>query len=70
MVIVSEETGQISICNRGVLTRSFDEDSLRRTLLNLLIHSDEPDSLWRRLLRQINLRWSGGSSGPKTGEIT
>jgi hypothetical protein len=26
--------------------------------------------LWRRLLRQINLRWSGGSSGPKTGEIT
>lgn len=70
VVIVSEETGQISISNRGVLTRGFDEDSLRRTLLNLLIHNNEPDSLWRRLLRQISSRWPGRTPEPGEGEGT
>jgi diadenylate cyclase len=70
VVIVSEETGQVSICNRGVLTRGFDEDSLRRTLLNLLIHSDEPDSLWRRVVWQITLRWPGRSPEVVEGKDT
>lgn len=70
VVTVSEETGQISICNRGVLTRGFDEDSLRRTLLNLLIHSDEPDSLWRRVVWQITLRWPGRSPEVVEGKDT
>jgi len=70
VVIVSEETGQVSICNRGVLTRGFDEDSLRRTLLNLLIHSDEPDSLWRRVVWQINQRWPGRSPEVVEGKDT
>jgi diadenylate cyclase len=38
-VVVSEETGQVSLVERGRIVRSLDEDRLRRGLLELLEHN-------------------------------
>ena len=40
VVVVSEETGTISIALDGVLTRDYDEVSLKNELLKLLIHEN------------------------------
>jgi diadenylate cyclase len=36
VIVVSEQTGDISIANRGVLTRRLSQDQLRNMLTNLL----------------------------------
>lgn len=41
VVVVSEETGQISIAANGVLKRNFTRDTLRSTLDNYLLPKDE-----------------------------
>lgn len=43
-VIVSEETGRISIAHRGTLTTGYDEDSLRAKLVSLLSGADDEQS--------------------------
>ena len=37
VIVVSEETGKISIARKGMLTRNYDRDSLLKTLKKLLI---------------------------------
>lgn len=37
VIVVSEETGVVSICHRGVLERNFDPESLKRRLGELLL---------------------------------
>lgn len=41
VIVVSEETGTISVAEDGELTRGFNKESLRRLLKNRLIQSDE-----------------------------
>ena len=36
VVVVSEETGKISLCMKGRITRDLDQDTLRKVLLNLV----------------------------------
>ena len=41
MVIVSEETGNISVAENGKINRYFDEESLRIRLKNELVNTDD-----------------------------
>ncbi len=40
-IVVSEETGQVSICHSGVLERNLNLDKFRRRLSQLLLHDKE-----------------------------
>jgi len=44
VVVVSEETGIVSICHRGAIERSFDPESFARRLGELFSLTDETDS--------------------------
>lgn len=49
-IVISEETGQISVAKEGILSRSFDKNSLRELLLeNLMNENDEAKRrhLWK-----------------------
>ena len=41
VIVVSEETGKISLANNGTLTRNFNAETLKKALGKLLIVSDE-----------------------------
>ena len=43
VIVVSEETGSMSIAQRGVLTRDVSGDELRRLLEKLLVYKDEEE---------------------------
>ncbi len=43
VVVVSEETAQISIAVNGVLTRNYTRESLRDALTGYLVHNDDSD---------------------------
>ena len=43
VIVVSEETGIVSICHRGLIERSFDPESFRRRLGELFALKDEKD---------------------------
>lgn len=53
-VVVSEETGQISVAVNGVLARRFTRDTLRDVLENYLIPQEEKASTVRRKLSFIS----------------
>jgi diadenylate cyclase len=59
VIVVSEETGTISVAYRGRLTSGLDDDRLKRILGSLLL-SEHPagDSWWRGIRRK--LRWHKG----------
>jgi len=40
-IVVSEETGQVSICHSGLLERNLSVDKFRRRLSQLLLHHDD-----------------------------
>ena len=44
VIVVSEETGIVSICHRGAIERSFDPESFARRLGELFSLNDETDS--------------------------
>ena len=48
-VVVSEETGNISIAVNGVLTRNYTKDTLREALENYLIQQEEHTAVRRSL---------------------
>ncbi|MBP7274757.1 MAG: diadenylate cyclase CdaA [Kiritimatiellae bacterium] len=59
VVVVSEETGAISIAFNGRLTRGVDEDRLRRTLTGVLLRAQRSaPRRWARVRR-----WMNGSRG-------
>jgi diadenylate cyclase len=39
-IVVSEETGQVSICHNGILERNLSVDKFRRRLSQLLLHHE------------------------------
>ena len=55
VIVVSEETGTISVAYRGRLNRGFDEDRLRRLLQRVLIRSKQARSRLSRVREQLKL---------------
>ena len=58
-IVVSEETGTISVSYRGRLSRGLDEPRLKRFLTALLIRGRGPESAWRRAQEQLDLTPEG-----------
>src|SRR5213082_1638043 len=54
-VVVSEETGGISICHRRRIERNFTPETFRQRIAEILLHSkyEEPDS--EKLAREVDL---------------
>jgi diadenylate cyclase len=59
VVVVSEETGTISVSYRGRLSRGLDRERLERFLNALLIKGGQSDSPWRRAQEQLDLTPEG-----------
>ncbi|MDD3554640.1 MAG: diadenylate cyclase CdaA [Deltaproteobacteria bacterium] len=51
-VIVSEETGAISVAIGGKITRDIDPGTLRRILHNTFMVENEPDAWWKRFQKR------------------
>jgi diadenylate cyclase len=58
-VIVSEETGTISVSYRGRLSRGMDEERLRRFLAGLLLRSKTVSSPWGRARERLTTALRG-----------
>ena len=54
-IVVSEETGTISVSSRGRLSRDFDEDRLRRFLGAVLTHDQAVAGRWSRARQHLDL---------------
>ena len=63
VVVVSEETGIISVAAHGKLERNFDEDHLRRRLLSAMVQDVTPESPVRRIFRQVSGTVGPGKAG-------
>ena len=63
MVVVSEETGAISVAVNGVLTRDITTGKLREMLLSELIphNADDENNKKRKLFRKNKKQNSGGN---------
>jgi diadenylate cyclase len=59
VVVVSEETGTISVSYRGRLSRGLDEERLRRFLSVLLVREKRSESAWQRMRDQLDLTPEG-----------
>ncbi len=60
VVVVSEETGAVSVCYRGRLSRGVDSDRLKRFLSALLLKKGRrAHSAWKRVQEQLDLTPEG-----------
>ncbi|MFC1498262.1 diadenylate cyclase CdaA [Verrucomicrobiota bacterium] len=59
VIVVSEETGTISVSYRGRLSQSLDDERLKRFLSALLLRGKKSDSAWRRAQEQLDLTPEG-----------
>jgi len=59
VVVVSEETGNISVAYRGRLSRGLDEERLRRFLSALLLKGKTSESALRRAQKHLDLTPEG-----------
>lgn len=59
VIIVSEETGTISVCYRGRMSRGMDQERLKRFLTTLLLRRQNAESPWRRAKKQLDLTPEG-----------
>jgi diadenylate cyclase len=57
-IVVSEETGTISVCYRGRISSGLDGERLRR-FLSALLREKLGDSAWRRMQEQLDLTPGG-----------
>jgi len=55
-IVVSEETGQVSICHSGLLERNLSVDKFRRRLSQLLLHDKDPRDPDQQLETQAHVR--------------
>lgn len=55
VVVVSEETGAISLAYKGRLTRGLDETRLHRILAAVLLRGPQTRSRWQRLRKNLDL---------------
>src|SRR5204862_6225375 len=54
-VIVSEETGGISICHRRRIERNFSPETFRQRIAELLLHRSYQETDTQKLARQVDL---------------
>ena len=59
VVVISEETGTISVAYKGRLSRGLDEERLRRMLSAVLLKSPRPQSRMGRVREQLDLTPEG-----------
>ncbi|HOW96458.1 MAG TPA: diadenylate cyclase CdaA [Kiritimatiellia bacterium] len=59
VVVISEETGTISVAYKGRLSRGLDEERLRRMLSAVLLKSPRPQSRMGRVKEQLDLTPEG-----------
>lgn len=59
VVVVSEETGAISLAYKGRLIRGLDEARLRRILSSVLLRAAKQKSRWQRLGQSLDLTPEG-----------
>lgn len=55
VIVVSEETGAISLAYKGRLIRGLDEARLRRILSTVLLRDAKTQSRWKRLRQSLDL---------------
>lgn len=72
VLVVSEETGTISLAYRGRLSRGLDEDRLRRMLQRLLLRGRKNRRKIDRVKEQLKLNTDAGEDDEDwlTGEVT
>ncbi len=58
VVVVSEETGKISLALGGDLTRNLTPDSLGKWLIKLLMPADEDDSDKKSIIKKVKRKWA------------
>jgi diadenylate cyclase len=68
VVVVSEETGSISLVIRGRIERNLSEEKLRRRIFNL-IRPQAPRRAMPLIRRTIEGRWEMGAQDPKDDEL-
>lgn len=61
-VVVSEETGQVSLCHSGLIERNLKPDEFRARLTRLLFHEHSEENIPRGLESQNRVPASGGSA--------
>jgi diadenylate cyclase len=66
VIVVSEETGSISVSYRGRLSRGLDGERLRR-FLNALLKGQQEDNVWRRMQEQLDLTPEGIAKSESRG---
>src|SRR5207244_6417574 len=54
-VVVSEETGAISICHRRRIERNFTPETFRQRIAEILLHSKYEESDSEQLAREVDL---------------
>jgi diadenylate cyclase len=67
VVVVSEETGTISVAYRGRLSKGLDSDRLKRFLSALLLKG-KAESAWRRAQEQLDLTPEGIAKSEKLAD--
>jgi len=71
IVVVSEETGTISVAYRGRLRQGLDQHRLRRYLEELLVRSRKAEPVMERVKKRIDVSAADlAASGDETGEGT
>ena len=68
VVVVSEETGQISVAMEGKLTRNYNRVTLREVLESALIGAPEETSSSKRILGKLGLTGRTTRKGGVTDE--
>ena len=53
-VVVSEETGSISICHRRRIERNFTPETFRQRIAEILLHSKYEDTDSEKLAREVD----------------
>ena len=59
IIVVSEETGAISLAYKGRLIRGLDEARLRRILSTVLLRGVKTQSRWKRIRQNLDLSAEG-----------
>ena len=68
VVVVSEETGAISLAYKGRLIRGLDETRLRRILSSVLLRAAKTQGRWQRLRQNLDLSPEGLARTEETME--
>jgi diadenylate cyclase len=68
IIVVSEETGTVSVCYRGRLSRGLDNERLKRFLAALLKGRKSEGSAWKRMQEKLDLTPGGIAKSEKMAE--